>query len=104
MLLLGAGLTKELLDTYGMPLEMALGLLRQHLPRNAVLVGQNIGQDVSWLGLKEGVDFGSLIGEKPRPPQAPRLAAVDRSARSRGTAVRTKRALDTLRTILRVLT
>jgi hypothetical protein len=36
-------------------------LLKQHLPRTACLVGQNIGKDVMWLGLKEGVDFASLV-------------------------------------------
>jgi hypothetical protein len=44
-------------------LDKAISTLRQHLPRNAVLVGQNIGKDVEWLGLKEGTDFGSLMGE-----------------------------------------
>ncbi len=34
--------------------------MRSVLPPNAVLVGQNVGQDVSWLGLKEGTDFGGL--------------------------------------------
>ena len=28
---------------------------------NAVLVGQNIGKDVEWLGLREGLDFGSMV-------------------------------------------
>ena len=31
------------------------------MPKNAVLVGTNIGADVRWLGLKEGEDFASMI-------------------------------------------
>lgn len=30
------------------------------LPKTAILVGQNIQQDTSWLGLQEGVDFAGL--------------------------------------------
>jgi hypothetical protein len=56
------GLTRETLEGYGCSLGQAVETLRRSLPRNAVLVGQNIGQDVSWLGLKEGVDFAGLIG------------------------------------------
>ena len=41
----------------GLQLATAVELLRRHLPRNAVLVGQGIGGDVQWLGLKEGQDF-----------------------------------------------
>lgn len=55
------GLTAEMLDTHGMPLQDALGMLRQVLPPSAVLVGQNIAVDIRWLGLREGVDFESLI-------------------------------------------
>lgn len=36
------GLTAELLDQYGVPLETALAELRRRLPPHAVLVGQNI--------------------------------------------------------------
>jgi len=46
---------------YGLEAEHALMLLKQHLPKTACLVGQNIGKDVQWLGLKEGVDFTSLV-------------------------------------------
>ncbi len=55
------GLTKDVLDQHGMPLEAALGVRRQHLPRNAVLVGQNISKDVQWLHLQEGQDFASMM-------------------------------------------
>ena len=55
------GLTQERLDAHGVPLEQAMVTLRQHLPKNAVLVGQNILKDVEWLGLKEGVDYGSMV-------------------------------------------
>ncbi len=50
-------LTPELLEARGTSLEAALQTLRQCLPRNAVLVGQNINQDVQWLDLREGIDF-----------------------------------------------
>ena len=33
----------------------AMTKLREKLPKDAVLVGQNIGKDVEWLGLREGV-------------------------------------------------
>lgn len=55
------GLTKETLDHYGQPLEQALATLRAHLPKTAIIVGQNIRKDIEWLGLKEGTDYGSLI-------------------------------------------
>lgn len=55
------GLTQAQLEAHGVPLEQALATLRQHLPKNAVLVGQNIAKDVEWLGLREGVDYGSMV-------------------------------------------
>ena len=83
------GLNKALIDQHGMPLEQvtppptdstrfllicnltlsptldllfqAMTILRQHLPKNAVLVGQNIKKDVEWLELQEGVDFGAML-------------------------------------------
>ena len=55
------GLTQATLDMYGRPLEESLRYLREQLPRHAILVGQNIRKDVEWLGLKEGVDFESLM-------------------------------------------
>jgi RNA exonuclease 4 len=55
------GLTRELLDERGVPLEEALAQLRIQLPRDAVLVGQGIANDVQWLGLVEGEDFGCML-------------------------------------------
>ncbi len=55
------GLTAELLAQHGMPLAAALATLRAALPRDAVLVGQNINADVRWLGLKEGEDFVGMV-------------------------------------------
>jgi RNA exonuclease 4 len=54
-------LTKELLDTQGIPLQQAIAVLRQYLPKQAILVGQNIAKDVEWLGLQEGRDFQQLM-------------------------------------------
>lgn len=55
------GLTRAVVEQRGVPLERALAALRQALPATAVLVGQNIMQDVRWLGLVEGRDFASLV-------------------------------------------
>ena len=55
------GLSAELLSQHGVPLPQALATLRAALPRDAVLVGQNIGADVKWLGLREGEDFRGLL-------------------------------------------
>jgi hypothetical protein len=55
------GLTADLLNAHGMPLAQALATLRAGLPRDAVLVGQNIRADVQWLGLKEGTDFAGML-------------------------------------------
>ncbi|GIL91637.1 hypothetical protein Vretimale_9604 [Volvox reticuliferus] len=54
------GLTEELLRERGVPLVQALASVRSILPRDAVLIGQNIRQDVMWLDLKEGVDFEGM--------------------------------------------
>jgi hypothetical protein len=55
------GLTRDILEQRGMPLQAAVDLLKQHLPKHAILVGQNIAKDVDWLGLKDGEDFGQLM-------------------------------------------
>jgi RNA exonuclease 4 len=44
-----------------MPLEQAVAIVRSNLPKYAILVGQNIGKDIEWLGLKEGEDFSQLM-------------------------------------------
>ncbi len=54
------GLTEESLKD-GTPLVEAMASLRQMLPQNAILVGQNILKDINWLQLVQGVDFHSLI-------------------------------------------
>lgn len=55
------GLTADLLQERGVPLDEALVKLRANLPANSVLVGQNILKDVEWLGLVEGVDFAAQV-------------------------------------------
>jgi len=55
------GVTAESLEQHGMDLPQALATLRQHLPKTATLVGQNIGKDVQWLKLQEGVDFAHMV-------------------------------------------
>ena len=55
------GLTAAHLEANGVPLPTAMATLRARLPKNAVLVGQNIAKDVEWLGLVEGTDFDSMI-------------------------------------------
>lgn len=55
------GLTHETLHQYGVSLKCALDTLRHYLPSSAVLVGQNIGKDVAWLDLEEGIDFESMV-------------------------------------------
>eukprot|EP00929_Paragymnodinium_shiwhaense_P097957 TRINITY_DN59517_c0_g1_i1.p1 TRINITY_DN59517_c0_g1~~TRINITY_DN59517_c0_g1_i1.p1 ORF type:complete len:530 (-),score=95.03 TRINITY_DN59517_c0_g1_i1:193-1782(-) len=54
------GLTRELLEEQGMPFNDALVALRRALPRDAILVGQGIDNDVRWLGLVQGQDFAGL--------------------------------------------
>ena len=53
------GLTKDQVEQYGMPEDQALQVLKQNLPKNAVLVGMNIRKDIEWLQLVEGNDFQS---------------------------------------------
>lgn len=54
-------LSKEWLDKYGYELEKAITIIKSELPKNAVLIGQNINMDLQWLGLKQGVDFRCFI-------------------------------------------
>lgn len=58
-------LNKELLDSNGIPLADAMAQLRARLPKNAILVGQNIGKDVEWL----------QVSLPPRAPAATRARA-----------------------------
>jgi RNA exonuclease 4 len=44
----------------GVTEEEAIRLCRAAIPRNAVLVGQNVLKDVQWLRLEDGVDFESM--------------------------------------------
>ena len=55
------GITAELIEANGVSLAEAVGQLRTALPKHAVLVGQNIGKDVQWLGLEEGQDFENML-------------------------------------------
>lgn len=55
------GLTRDVIERHGVPLQQALDVLRSLLPKTAVLVGQNINKDVQWLKLREGVDFAGMV-------------------------------------------
>ena len=55
------GVSAKLLNEHGVPLAEAMATLRSQLPKNAVLVGQNIAKDVEWLGLVEGQDFKQMV-------------------------------------------
>jgi len=50
-------LTADVLNYHGVSFAQAVAAVRQCLPRTATLVGQNVGQDIEWLQLKEGTDF-----------------------------------------------
>ena len=50
-------LSEDLINQQGVSLQQALDLVRHVLPKEAILVGQNIGKDAQWLELKEGSDF-----------------------------------------------
>jgi len=49
------------LNTFGQKEAVALEMVRQVLPPNAVLVGMNIRKDIEWLGLVEGRDYAACI-------------------------------------------
>jgi len=51
----------DLSSSTAVPVEEAAAEIRKHLPPNAVLVGQNPGGDVQWMGLRKGVDFHALV-------------------------------------------
>jgi RNA exonuclease 4 len=54
------GIRREDLDQ-GVSLEEGLRMLRAAVPKEAILLGQNILMDIQWLGLVEGQDFTSLL-------------------------------------------
>jgi RNA exonuclease 4 len=55
------GLDAELIESKGLPQEEALTGVRAFLGASTVLVGQNISQDIKWLGLEEGVDYAATV-------------------------------------------
>ncbi|KAJ8601907.1 hypothetical protein CTAYLR_002695 [Chrysophaeum taylorii] len=59
------GITRELIDSQGIAIEEAVAALKTRLPVSAVLVGTNVGQDATWLGLKTPSDFASLLDLSP---------------------------------------
>ena len=50
-----------MLEQHGIQKHQAVHQLKQCLPPNAILVGQNIGKDIEWLGLQEGQDYVQLM-------------------------------------------
>ena len=54
-------LTQDLIEQQGVPFQQGIHYLKSFLPASAVLIGQNIGQDVRWLQLKEGRDFQVVL-------------------------------------------
>ena len=42
-------------------LTSAIELLKQHLPKEAILVGQNICHDIEWMRLTKGTDFQDSV-------------------------------------------
>jgi hypothetical protein len=57
------GVTRDLLESEGMPLAAALVELRRSLPPSAVLVGQNILKDVQVLVLVNALDVKFMLNE-----------------------------------------
>lgn len=56
------GLTAEVcLGPDAVPLDDAVRAVRALLPTNGVVVGQAIGHDVTWLGLRPGTDFDRAV-------------------------------------------
>ena len=56
-----SGVQREHVESHGIPLDEALNKVRSCLSPGTVIVGQNILKDIQWLGLVEGVDFGSMV-------------------------------------------
>uniref|UniRef100_A0A7S3JUD6 C3H1-type domain-containing protein n=1 Tax=Aureoumbra lagunensis TaxID=44058 RepID=A0A7S3JUD6_9STRA len=55
------GIHAQLIQEKGISFEEAMLSLREILPKNAVIVGHNIGQDAQWLGLHAPADVSSLL-------------------------------------------
>lgn len=55
------GITKDVVDHHGVPLDKAISDLRRVLPKDAVIVGQNISQDATWLNISAPNDYASLL-------------------------------------------
>lgn len=55
------GVRREDVEAHGRSLADTVAQVRALLTAQTVIVGQNILKDVQWLGLVEGIDYGSLI-------------------------------------------
>ena len=42
-------------------LEEAIEMLKSHLPKDAILVGQKVDSDITWMQLKQGEDFADFV-------------------------------------------
>ena len=42
-------------------LEEAIEILKSHLPKDAILVGQKVDSDITWMQLKQGEDFADIV-------------------------------------------
>ena len=42
-------------------LEEAIKILKSHLPKDAILVGQKVDSDITWMQLKQGEDFADIV-------------------------------------------
>ena len=42
-------------------LKEAIEILKSHLPKDAILVGQTINNDITWMRLKQGEDFADFV-------------------------------------------
>uniref|UniRef100_A0A7S0AJF2 Exonuclease domain-containing protein n=1 Tax=Pyrodinium bahamense TaxID=73915 RepID=A0A7S0AJF2_9DINO len=54
------GVTAEDLE-HGISLEVAIEELKRRLPKDAVLVGQKLDSDITWMQLEPGVDFAESL-------------------------------------------
>ena len=56
------GLTREGCEADdNMTIEEVSALIRERLPKDAILVGQSIEHDIEWLGLVKGVDYSDYV-------------------------------------------